>query len=270
LPRRLLAPARHAGRPLAVMAGAPGGSVRVLDIEPATIPTAFLEGLDDFDRAQAHAFNRGAYPSGGPQWDPVTRTLWCWGEPAEGPPRTEEGEKVAAKVTRPAVVTAGPPGAAPAEAAGSANPAPEPPPALPAPARPAVAETAARPDTTATPLEARVRRLLEGAAAPADPADADLAEAVCALRWPNWPPYRGPLDLAAVRQALHGRLIDERTLTRLGGSAFAKPAAVPVPERPPPRPPPRQPPPDEPQPRRRPKPATRRRTAGDGGRGPPP
>jgi hypothetical protein len=55
------------------------------------------------------------------------------------------------------------------------------------------------------------------------PADADLAEAVCALRWPNWPAYRGSLDLAEVRRALHGRRVDERTLTRLGGTACVRP-----------------------------------------------
>jgi hypothetical protein len=54
----------------------------VLDIDPATVPASFLEGLDDFDRAQAHDFNRAAYPPGGPQWDPVTRTPLVLGRAA--------------------------------------------------------------------------------------------------------------------------------------------------------------------------------------------
>jgi hypothetical protein len=95
-----------------------------------------------------------------------------------------------------------------------------PPEARPAPRHPVTTEIPpAREDLTS-----RVRQLLEGAAAPAGPSDADSAEAVCALRWPKRPVYRGDLDLAAVGRALHGRRIDERTLTRLGGSARVRPA----------------------------------------------
>ncbi len=32
--------------------------------------------------------------------------------------------------------------------------------------------------------------------------DLELAEAVCSLRWPNWPPYEGPLDIFEVHDAL--------------------------------------------------------------------
>ncbi len=182
------------GRPLAVMAGAPGGPVRVLDIEPATVPPGFLEGLDEFDRAQAHAFNRGAYPSGGPQWDPVTRTLWCWGEPPEGPPRTDDGETRSAEADH-LVTSAGLPGAAPAHAGEPVDPAPEPLPALPAPAHPAAGAVQVTPPDA---LEARVRRLLECAAAPAGPADTDLARrsAPCAGRTgrPTAAPSTWPLS----------------------------------------------------------------------------
>jgi hypothetical protein len=243
------------GRPLAV-ADAPGGPVRVLDIDPATVPASFLEGLDDFDRAQAHDFNRAAYPSGGPQWDPVTRTLGCWGEPPAGPPLTAEAEATAAASARaetypPPAEPSAPSGIAPTE-----EPAPAP---LPAPSLPPRVPAILPPRDD---LEARIHRLLASTTA-TGPADADLAEAVCALRWPNWPAYRGGLDLAAVGRALHGRRVDERTLTRLGGSACARRA--PTPAHPPPRPPP-----GDPQPRQRTGPSTtRRRRTGNGGRAPP-
>ena len=112
-------------------------------------------------------------------------------------------------------------------------------------------------------LEARIHRLLAGTTA-ISPADADLAEAVCALRWPNWPAYRGGLDLAAVGRALHGRRVDERTLPRLGGSACARP------DPPPPAGQPPRPPPGDPKPRQRTGPSTtRRRRIGNGGHAPP-
>ncbi|HEX8375998.1 MAG TPA: hypothetical protein VF606_12555, partial [Geminicoccaceae bacterium] len=80
-----------AGRPLAVV-DAPGGPVRVLDVNPDTVPLAFLETLDGFDAAAVRDLNRSAHPGGGLQWDPVTRTLWSWGgESADAthPPRPD-------------------------------------------------------------------------------------------------------------------------------------------------------------------------------------
>ena len=150
------------------------------------------------------------------QWDPATRTLWSWGESAEGPERTGVEDEATAPVELASDLPtfAALPTVVPKEPA--AGPPPEARPA--APPRRHVAAEAPRPDD----LESRVRRLLEEAAPPG-PTDADLAEAVCALRWPNWPAYRGSLDLTEVRRALHGRRVDERTLTRLGGSACTRP-----------------------------------------------
>lgn len=79
------------GRPLAVV-DAPGGPVRVLDVDPAAVPAALLETLDGFDEAAVRDLNRAAYPRGGLQWDARTRTLWCWGEPDDpSPPREAAG-----------------------------------------------------------------------------------------------------------------------------------------------------------------------------------
>ena len=36
------------------------------------------------------------------------------------------------------------------------------------------------------------------------PKELDLAEAICSLRWPNWPAYEGPLDIWQVHDALVG------------------------------------------------------------------
>ncbi len=66
------------GRPLAVV-DAPGGPIRVLDVNPASVPAAFLETIAGFDEAAVRDLNRSAHPRGGLQWDRVTRTLWCWG-----------------------------------------------------------------------------------------------------------------------------------------------------------------------------------------------
>ncbi len=77
--------------------------------------------------------------------------------------------------------------------------------------------------TIATPLaelRARVARLLDRGAA-RRPDELDLAEAVCALTWPNWGPYRGPVDLELLRRALEGRKLDGRTLAWLDSHEFA-------------------------------------------------
>ncbi len=66
------------GRPLAVV-DAPGGPIRVLDVNPASVPAAYLETIAGFDEAAVRDLNRSAHPRGGLQWDHVTCTLWCWG-----------------------------------------------------------------------------------------------------------------------------------------------------------------------------------------------
>jgi hypothetical protein len=91
-------------------------------------------------------------------------------------------------------------------------------------AAPAAPPPAAPPATIATPLaalRARVARLLDRTA-PRRPDELALAEAVCALRWPNWGPYRGGIDLELLRRALDGRTIDGKTLTWLDSHAFAE------------------------------------------------
>ena len=50
----------------------------------------------------------------------------------------------------------------------------------------------------------------------------DLAEAVCAVTWPNWPAYRGGLDLGLVRVALQRHRIEDATLHWLGGEELAR------------------------------------------------
>ena len=44
--------------------------------------------------------------------------------------------------------------------------------------------------------------------APRLPEELDLAEAICAIKWPKWPAYRGPIDLGLLRRALVGAVID--------------------------------------------------------------
>jgi hypothetical protein len=46
--------------------------------------------------------------------------------------------------------------------------------------------------------------------------------APCALRWPKWPAYRGPLDLEALRRALATVPIDPDTLHWLGSDELAR------------------------------------------------
>ncbi len=53
-------------------------------------------------------------------------------------------------------------------------------------------------------LRGRLKALLAGTALPTTPRDLDLAEAVCMLRWPNWPGYQGCEDLWKVEDALRG------------------------------------------------------------------
>jgi hypothetical protein len=85
-------------------------------------------------------------------------------------------------------------------------------------------DTAAPPATIATPLaalRARLDRLLDRSAARRRD-ELDLAEAVCAVRWPHWGAYRGPVDLELLRRALDGRTIDGKTPTWLDSHPFAE------------------------------------------------
>jgi hypothetical protein len=93
-----------------------------------------------------------------------------------------------------------------------------------APASPEPAPAAEEPPRLATPLadlRARVVRLLDRTA-PRLPEELDLAEAVCAVRWPNWPEYRGGVDLGLLRRALEGVRVDGATLNRLDSHDFAQ------------------------------------------------
>ena len=84
---------------------------------------------------------------------------------------------------------------------------------VPAPAAPAPAP--------ALDLRTRTLRLLDRAAV-RRPEELDLAEAICALRWPKWPTYRGPIDLDALRRALKTVAIDPDTLHWLGSDELAQ------------------------------------------------
>ena len=84
--------------------------------------------------------------------------------------------------------------------------------ASPRPSRPRIAPP---PGETIPSLRARLARLLDRSAARL-PEELDLAEAVCAIKWPNWPDYRGPIDLGLLRRALDGTVIDGPTLNWLG------------------------------------------------------
>lgn len=176
---------------------APAGPVRLLDIRPASAPTEFLAVLDRMDEAGVETFNRGARPYGGPQWDPRNRTLWPWHGKTPA-------EIAAAKRPDPSVSASAPPPTAASPAGGGGEGSD----AIPAPA--GRAAIAAPPD-----LAARLRRLLSGTAA-VPPDELDLAEAVCSLSWPNWPPYQGAVDLHALRRLLAATPVDGPTLSRLG------------------------------------------------------
>ena len=45
---------------------------------------------------------------------------------------------------------------------------------------------------------------------------------MCALKWPKWPGYAGPVDLDLLRFALRDVAIDTETLHWLGGHELAK------------------------------------------------
>ena len=100
------------------------------------------------------------------------------------------------------------------------------------PARPEPANddaATASPAAAGGPLElrARVARLLDWGR-PRLPEELDLAEAVCALKWPKWPGYAGAVDLDLLRLALQNVVIDTETLNWLGGHELARACKVAV------------------------------------------
>ena len=89
----------------------------------------------------------------------------------------------------------------------------EPPPSAPPPV---AAPTPPLPD-----LPARVARLLDRSQ-PRLAEELDLAEAICAVKWPNWPDYRGAIDLGLLRLALKEFRIDAATLHWLDSHELAR------------------------------------------------
>ena len=65
-------------------------------------------------------------------------------------------------------------------------------------------------------LRARLERLL-AQPAPATADDLDLAEAICAQLWPNWPRYTGSIDDFVLRDVLAARPLAPPELNRLAG-----------------------------------------------------
>ncbi|MFL5336548.1 MAG: hypothetical protein ACJ8H8_26075, partial [Geminicoccaceae bacterium] len=83
------------------------------------------------------------------------------------------------------------------------------------------APAAATPPTPVADLRARVQRLLDRTQ-PRLAEELDLAEAICAVKWPKWPEYRGPIDPFLLRRALVGTIIDTPTLHWLGSQELAQ------------------------------------------------
>lgn len=218
------------------VAPAPRGPVRLVDAA-AFGGAEFLALLDRMGDDEVTHLNHLARPYGGPQWDPRNRTVWTWrGQEAQAIAAARRAIEAgtAAVATRRVTgtsLTDPAPAVTPVAAEKPADPATTAPAAGMAPATAPNAAGAAPtlsaiPAAPADDLRSRLGRLLaEGAPAPATPAEADLAEAVCALRWPKWPPYQGLLDVNLVRVALAGRPVDGPTLARLGGVTAAPPPA---------------------------------------------
>jgi hypothetical protein len=195
------------GRELEIVLGKDGPircleTVDIIDRSPPYID--FLEGLD---RRTTQEMNRTAFPYAGVQWDPVTRTLWHWeSAKAEADRLREQATKAAASAPWDPV----------ADAMRAALP-PEP----AAPPKPKAAPKASPPIPAApSDLATRLDRLL-ATGAPAGPAEADLAEAVCSFLWPNWPPYQGALDgieLWRLRDLLARTPVSPQVLARLGSA----------------------------------------------------
>ncbi|MGH6883805.1 MAG: hypothetical protein ACREFM_22985, partial [Hypericibacter sp.] len=91
-------------------------------------------------------------------------------------------------------------------------------------AEPLASDTPVLADTIPS-LRVRLARLLDRGAARL-PEELDLAEAVCAIKWPKWPEYRGPINLGLLRRALEGTVIDGPTLNWLGGREIVEECGV--------------------------------------------
>ena len=94
---------------------------------------------------------------------------------------------------------------------------PQRPACLPAP----VAVERPAPATPLADLRARTLRLLDRTQ-PRLLEELDLAEAICAVKWPNWPAYKGSIDQGLLRRALEGAVIDTKTLHWLGSQELAQ------------------------------------------------
>ena len=70
-------------------------------------------------------------------------------------------------------------------------------------------------------LRARIVRLLDRTA-PRLPEEADLAEAICALKWPKWPEYRGGINPFQLRRALSDIRLDDTTVNWLASHELAR------------------------------------------------
>jgi hypothetical protein len=87
-------------------------------------------------------------------------------------------------------------------------------------AAPPQAVARAEPAPPPPDLAARVARLLDRAA-PRLADELDLAEAICAVKWPNWPAYGGAVDLDLLRTVLRQVRLDPATLHWLGSTELA-------------------------------------------------
>jgi hypothetical protein len=85
----------------------------------------------------------------------------------------------------------------------------------------AEAAVAAPAESATALLRRRVARLLDRTA-PRQADELDLAEAICAVKWPKWPAYTGAVDLVVLRRVLQGVALDAATLHRLGSHELAR------------------------------------------------
>jgi hypothetical protein len=83
------------------------------------------------------------------------------------------------------------------------------------PSATAEAAAVAKEENACEVLRRRVERLLDRTA-PRQADELDLAEAICAVRWPKWPGYTGAVDLFVLRRVLARFTIDADTLCWLG------------------------------------------------------
>jgi hypothetical protein len=191
------------------------GPVRCLEtLELAELSPDFVDSLDDQTLEQTQELNRLAYSHGGPQWDPVTRTFWYWESAKAEAKRLREQEPA-----RAASAPWDPAADVIRQAAKAAATDPTPPPPSLNPKAPTSAEK--KPRAAGPDLAVRLDRLL-ASGTPADAAEADLAEAVCSLLWPNWPAYEGELDLMELwrlRDLLARTDVHPQLLARLGGAS---------------------------------------------------